>query len=85
MGDWQKPQHSTYDIVIVGGAMMGSSTAFWLTKMGFQGRVLVIEMDPTYAACSTAHTNSCIRQQFSNELNIRISQTTAHFIRNIRE
>ncbi|MEM1237616.1 MAG: FAD-dependent oxidoreductase, partial [Pseudomonadota bacterium] len=46
---------------------------------------LVIEMDPTYAACSTAHTNSCIRQQFSNELNIRISQTTAHFIRNIRE
>ncbi|MEM8592700.1 MAG: FAD-binding oxidoreductase [Pseudomonadota bacterium] len=85
MATWQKPQHDSYDIVIVGGAMMGSSTAFWLTKLGFQGRVLVVEMDPTYQACSTAHTNSCIRQQFSNELNIRISQTTAQFIKNIRE
>ncbi|MEO1797021.1 MAG: FAD-binding oxidoreductase [Pseudomonadota bacterium] len=85
MGNWHAPEHSSYDIVIIGGAMMGSATAFWLTKLGYPGRVLVVEMDPTYAACSTAHTNSCIRQQFSNELNIRISQTTAHFIRNIRE
>ena len=85
MSDWQKPEHDTYDVVIVGGAIMGSSTAFWLNKLGFAGRVLVVEMDPSYEFCSTAHTNSCIRQQFSNELNIRISQTTANFIRNIRE
>ena len=55
------PKHKSYDIVIVGGAMMGSSLAFHLKKNGFDGRVLVIEQDPTYELSSTAHTNSCIR------------------------
>ncbi len=85
MSSWKTPDHASYDIVLIGGAMMGSSTAFWLSQMGYHGRVLVVEMDPSYANCSTAHTNSCVRQQFSNELNIRISQFTADFIRNINE
>ncbi|MEO0485604.1 MAG: FAD-binding oxidoreductase [Pseudomonadota bacterium] len=85
MSTWHTPKRTSYDIVIIGGAMMGSSTAFWLRKLGFDGTVLVVEMDPTYANCSTAHTNSCMRQQFSNELNIRISQFAAHFVRNIQE
>ena len=79
------PARSSYDVVIVGGAIMGSATAWFLTKTpGFDGSVLVIERDPSYAACSTAHTNSCIRQQFSTELNIRISQFTAAFLRDLR-
>ena len=68
------------DIVIIGGAIMGSATAFFLTDMDFDGRVLVVEMDPSYSQCSTAHTNSCIRQQFSSALNVRISQFGAAFI-----
>ena len=79
-------EHSSYDVVIVGGAIHGSSLAWWLTRTpGFQGRVLVVERDPTYAFASTSHTNSCIRQQFSNETNIRISQFGAEFIRNFRD
>ncbi len=34
--------------------------------------------------CSTAHTNSCMRQQFSTELNVRVSQFAADFVKNIR-
>ena len=79
------PAHSTYDVVIVGGAMMGSSTAWFLTECpDFDGRVLVVERDTTYEACSTAHTNSCMRQQFSEELNVRISQFAAEFVKNFR-
>jgi len=78
------PAHATYDIVIIGGAIMGSSTAWWLTKMGFSGRVLVVERDPTYATASSTHTNSCIRQQFSTTLNVRISQFGAEFVQNLR-
>ena len=77
--------HQSYDVVIVGGAIYGSSLAWWLGQMpAFQGRVLVVERDPTYAFASTSHTNSCIRQQFSNRTNIQISQFGAEFIKNFR-
>jgi glycine/D-amino acid oxidase-like deaminating enzyme len=79
------PAHASYDVVIVGGAIMGSSTAWWLKELGFPGRVLVVERDPSYAACASTLTNSCIRQQFSDPLNIRMSQFTAAFIANLRE
>jgi len=78
-------QHNSYDIVIIGGAMMGSSTAWFLSNNpDFQGRVLVIEKDPTYEFSSTNHTNSCMRQQFSASLNIQISQFAAEFVKNMR-
>ena len=81
-----KPKQSSYDIVIVGGAIMGSSTAWFLTEnKDFNGSVLVVERDPSYENCSTAHTNSCMRQQYSIELNVRISQFAADFVKNIRE
>lgn len=80
------PQRKSYDIVIIGGAIMGASTAWFLSKnVDFDGSVLVIERDPTYENSSTMHTNSCMRQQFSTELNVRISQFAAEFVTNIRE
>lgn len=80
------PTLATYDVVIVGGAIMGSSTAWFLTdNPDFDGTVLVVERDPSYEWCSTAHTNSCMRQQFSTELNIRISQFAAEFVTHARE
>ncbi len=75
----------SYDIVIIGGAMYGSSVAWFLTdNPDFDGSVLVIERDPSYEKCATAHTNSCIRQQFSNPLNVKISQFGAEFINGFR-
>ncbi len=80
------PQHSSYDVIIIGGAMIGSSCAWWLTdNADFNGRILVIERDPSYEFASTSRTNSCIRQQFSNELNVRISQFGVEFIKSFRE
>lgn len=75
-----------YDVVIIGGAMVGSSVA-WFTSNNpdFDGSILVIERDPSYEFTSTSHTNSCIRQQFSSEINIRISQFGAEFIKSFRE
>ena len=84
--DMQTPNKASYDVVIVGGAVYGSAVAWWLTQMaGFDGSVLVVERDPTYTFASTSHTNSCIRQQFSNATNIKVSQFGAQFIRNFRD
>jgi glycine/D-amino acid oxidase-like deaminating enzyme len=82
---WQSPKHNSYDVVIVGGAMLGSSVA-WFTASNpdFDGSILVVERDHTYQNSSTAHTNSCMRQQFSRDINIRISQFAADFVRNFR-
>ena len=82
----QAPAHSTYDVVIVGGAMYGSSVAWFLTdNPDFNGSILVVERDPTYAFTSTAHTNSCMRQQFSAPINIKVSQFAADFVKNFRD
>ncbi len=79
------PTKSSYDVVIVGGAIMGASTAWFLSdNPDFDGSVLVVERDPTYENCSTTHTNSCMRQQFSTDLNVRISQFAADFVKNLR-
>lgn len=81
----RSPGQSSYDVVIVGGAIMGSSCAWWLARNpDFSGRILVIERDPTYQFAATSHTNSCIRQQFGSEVNIRISQFGAEFIHGFR-
>ena len=80
------PAKQSYDVVIVGGAIMGSSTAWFLTdNPDFSGSVLVVERDPSYGMCSTAHTNSCMRQQYSELLNVRISQFAAGFVKNLRD
>ena len=78
----QSPVHTSYDVIIVGGAMYGSSIAWFLSNHpDFDGRVLVVERDPTYEWASTSHTNSCIRQQFSAPINIKISQFGAHYVK----
>ena len=80
-----RPRHGRYDVVIVGGAIMGSTAAWFLSaNPDFDGSILVVERDPSYQFASTSHTNSCMRQQFSNELNIRISQFAAAFVRDFR-
>ncbi len=82
----QAPQHSSYDVVIVGGAIYGSSVAWFLAdNPDFDGSILVVERDPTYAFASTSHTNSCMRQQFSEDINVRISQFAADYVKNFRD
>lgn len=79
------PAPTSADVVIVGGAIIGSSIAWFLSdQVGFDGSILVVEKDPTYEHSSTAHTNSCMRQQFSNPLNIEISRYGADFVRDFR-
>ena len=73
---------NTYDVVIIGGAAIGSATAFFLNRhAGFRGSVLVIEKDPGYSKCSTTLSMSSIRQQFSTPANILASAFGVEFIK----
>ena len=71
--------------MIVGGAIMGAATAWFLAKNSdFQGHVLVVERNPSYENTSTMTTNSCMRQQISTALNVQVSQFAAEFVKNLR-
>jgi glycine/D-amino acid oxidase-like deaminating enzyme len=77
--------HTSYDVVIIGGAIMGASVAWHLSQNpDFDGRILVVERDPSYQHASTSLSNSCLRQQFSTEINIKISQYCYDFISNFK-
>ena len=81
----QNPNYKSYDIIIIGGALYGSAIAWFLSNDPyFNGKILVIEKDPSYEFSSTARTNSCIRQQFSQKLNIEISKFGAYYINNFK-
>lgn len=74
----------SYDVVIVGGAAMGSATAYFLaTNPDFDGSVLVVERDPTYESCATTRSWGGVRQQFSTPANIKMSLFGAHFIKQV--
>ncbi|GGW41743.1 FAD-dependent oxidoreductase [Gemmobacter lanyuensis] len=73
---------ASYDVVIVGGAVIGSAVAYFLaSNPDFNGSVLVVERDPTYRYASTSLSSSSIRVQFSNPINVKISQFGSAFIR----
>jgi glycine/D-amino acid oxidase-like deaminating enzyme len=74
------------DVLIVGGAAVGSSAAFFLAAQpDFQGKVLVLEQDFSYEKCATTLSAASIRHQFSTPENIRLSQFGSHFLKNIAD
>src|SRR6185436_9146861 len=75
----------SYDVVIVGGAAVGSASAYFLTHdLGFAGSVAVIERDPTYAHAATTLSAASIRQQFSTPENIRMSRFGIEIFRDLK-
>ncbi|MCP4628467.1 MAG: FAD-binding oxidoreductase [bacterium] len=64
----------SYDVVIVGGGIMGSAAAYYLMKTDKTLKVAVVERDPSYARASTTLSMSNVRIQFSLKENIQISR-----------
>lgn len=77
----------TADVVIVGGAVIGSAVAYYLATLGdFEpGRIVMVERNMTFAESSTARSAGGIRQQFSTPENIALSQVLLATLRNLKE
>jgi FAD-dependent oxidoreductase domain-containing protein 1 len=69
------------NVVVIGGGVMGSALAYWLTRLEPSLKVMVVERDLSYQQASSALSAASIRQQFSTPVNIRISQASIAFLR----
>jgi glycine/D-amino acid oxidase-like deaminating enzyme len=73
-----------FDVVIVGGAVIGSATAYFLAREGGLS-VLLLERDPSFVHCATTRSLASIRHQFSTPENIRMSMFGTRFLRQAHE
>lgn len=64
----------TYDVIIVGGGVMGCATAYYLKKFDSNLTVAILEMDSTYEKASTPLSDGNMRIQFNIKENIQMSQ-----------
>jgi len=67
-------QNNSYDILIIGGGVMGCATAYYLLKYDPNLNVAILEMDPTYEHASTPLSDGNTRIQFNIKENIQMSQ-----------
>ena len=74
-----------YDVVIIGGGIMGSATAYYLKRTAPDLQIAVIEMDPSYSHASTTLSMSNARIQFSFRSNVQISQYTFEVLENFEQ
>lgn len=72
------------DVVIVGGAIVGSAVATFLAgRPDWHGRIVVMERDLTFRTSSTTLSAASIRLQFSTPLNIEISRFGVELIKHL--
>jgi FAD-dependent oxidoreductase domain-containing protein 1 len=75
------PLHHRYDVVIIGGGVMGCSTAYFVKARAPGTDICVIEPDPTYELASTLRASGGARVLFSCLENIEMSKWSIEFIR----
>ena len=72
----------SFDIVIIGGGIMGCCSAFELAKRGF--KVAVVEK-AAIGAGPTGKSSAIIRQHYSNELTARMALYSLNVFHNFKE
>ena len=74
---------ATAPVVIVGGGVMGTSTAYHLALRGCQN-VLLLEREPFLGTQATGRCAGGVRYQFSTEINVRLSQLSLPMLDRLR-
>jgi len=74
-----------YDVIIIGGGIMGSATAYYLMNADPRLKVAVVERDAAYTQASTTLSMSNVRIQFSLKENVQISLYTIQVLKRFEE
>jgi glycine/D-amino acid oxidase-like deaminating enzyme len=65
-----------FDVVVIGGGIIGLAAAYYLSVEGSGCRVAVIERDPSYSLASTPRASGGVRRLFALPENIALSNAS---------
>ena len=74
----------TAEIIIIGGGVMGASTAFHLAALG-QKNTLLLEKEDFFGTGATGRCAGGVRYQFGTEVNIRLSLLSLPMLERFKE
>lgn len=72
------------DVVIIGGGIIGLSTAFYLARQQY-GKIVVLEKQRLLGAGSTSKAAGGIRAQFNTRVNVQMSMLSERIFANFKE
>ena len=74
-----------FDLIIIGGGIIGGSTLYHLMTLGFRGRVLVVEREDALSKGSTALSAGGFRNIWTTPINMRLTGYSIGKLKNFRE
>ena len=74
-----------YDVILIGGGVMGCATAYYLLKLDPNLNIAILEKDPTYERASTPLSDGNTRIQFNIKENIQMSQYGLNVLKSFPE
>ena len=72
------------DMVIIGGGVMGASTAYYLAERGIKN-VVLLEKEELFGQGATGRCAGGVRYQFATEVNIRLSLESLPILETFKE
>ena len=73
----------TADVVVIGGGIVGTATAFWLSKAGLD--VIVLEMRDGLSTLTTPASAECFRAQFTEPAMAALAKPSIEMFENFGE
>src|SRR5512140_1359695 len=74
-----------YDLIIIGGGIIGGSTLYHLAQSGYPGRVLVLEREDALSKGSTALSAGGFRNIWTTPINMKLTSYSIQRLANFRE
>jgi glycine/D-amino acid oxidase-like deaminating enzyme len=76
---------SDYDLIIIGGGIIGGSVLYHLGQLGYKGRVLVLEREDALSKGSTALSAGGFRNIWTTPINMRLTSYSIRKLASFRE
>jgi glycine/D-amino acid oxidase-like deaminating enzyme len=74
-----------FDLIIIGGGIIGGSTLYHLGQLGYTGRVLVLEREDALSKGSTALSAGGFRNIWTTPINMRLTSYSIRKLASFRE